>query len=319
MTPLSKEEIELKKYEAKLSLIKKGIFGLIGTVAAALIAGSFTVYSSYQESKSRIVLEETRARNELKLKTIQVELEFVGQFIDHALKKDVNERLRFSEYLSTILMTPEIRQRWAAYHQGLKNLAAERKRLEEQIIAAQKGGDSEREKEIKELGTELNRFRAQMAPSPTGVEYLTTKNAKKLYLCEDRKPQTYTVNDFEEKIINGNNVVIDKATGLMWQQSGAKECMNYVDARSYIAQLNRDNFAGYSDWRFPTLKEAITLLNQEKSSDGLFIDSKLDKTQKLIWTSDPNGPSSTWVVYFDLGSCGNLDFGNDSGYVRAAR
>ncbi|MCB9501891.1 MAG: DUF1566 domain-containing protein [Deferribacteres bacterium] len=32
----------------------------------------------------------------------------------------------------------------------------------------------------------------------------------------------------------------------------------------YIDSLNKANFAGYSDWRLPTLEEAMTLMEPEK-------------------------------------------------------
>ncbi len=150
--------------------------------------------------------------------------------------------------------------------------------------------------------------------------YLTVKEAERLHLDEDWKPRVYTVNKFEKKLVGKDIIVKDNATGLTWEQSGAKERMFYDEAKMYIAQLNRDKFADFSDWRLPTLSEAITLLKQEKADDGLYTDTKFfDKTQKWIWTSDLSGASVAWVVYFSNGGCCYDDFFSFSYYVRAVR
>ena len=56
---------------------------------------------------------------------------------------------------------------------------------------------------------------------------------------------------------SGKKLVIDHATGLMWQQGGSPKEMDYADAARYIRDLNNQKFAGYSDWRLPTLEEAM--------------------------------------------------------------
>jgi len=63
-------------------------------------------------------------------------------------------------------------------------------------------------------------------------------------------------NKYEAKTINGENVVIDNATGLMWHQSGSEKYMSYTKAKKWIDELNRRSYAGYRDWRLPTLEEA---------------------------------------------------------------
>ncbi|MCH8128131.1 DUF1566 domain-containing protein [candidate division KSB1 bacterium] len=78
------------------------------------------------------------------------------------------------------------------------------------------------------------------------------------------------------------------------------------------------NCADFSDWRLPTLAEAMTLMEPVKKNEGLFIDSIFDPQQRWIWTSDKQSASGAWVVDFNFGGCTNypLDDGND---VRAVR
>ncbi|ODS31799.1 MAG: hypothetical protein SCARUB_03085 [Candidatus Scalindua rubra] len=98
-------------------------------------------------------------------------------------------------------------------------------------------------------------------------------------------------------------VVFDRASGLMWQQSGSYKDMAYKKAKSYIMALNRQSFTGYSDWRLPTLEEAISLMEPTEKVDGLYIDPVFDKEQQWIWTSDQDNASSAWVVIFFDGGC----------------
>ena len=118
------------------------------------------------------------------------------------------------------------------------------------------------------------------------------------------------------KTINHDNVVIDEATGLMWQQSGSSRYMTYDKLKAYIDQLNRNKFAGFDDWRLPTLEEAMSLIEPEKKGNELYIDPVFDANQQWIWTSDQLRASVAWIVYFIVGLC--LDFAiSDS--VRAVR
>jgi hypothetical protein len=64
-------------------------------------------------------------------------------------------------------------------------------------------------------------------------------------------------NDFE--IIN-NRVVYDKASRLMWQRGGSEKYLFVDQTQDYIDSLNRVGFAGYRDWRLPTLEEAMSLM-----------------------------------------------------------
>ncbi len=118
---------------------------------------------------------------------------------------------------------------------------------------------------------------------------------------------------------NDEPLVVDDATGLMWQQAGSAEYMVYEDAKKYIEKLNREKFAGYSDWRLPTLEEAMSLMEPGKNKEGLYIDPVFDKEKRWIWTADQSSASVAWVVNFTNGYCNDLRVGTDAIYVRAVR
>ena len=128
-------------------------------------------------------------------------------------------------------------------------------------------------------------------------------------------------NDFQ--LQNDVKVIFDHASGLMWQQSGSAKDISYDDAKKYVAQLNSDQFAGYIDWRMPTLEEAMSLMEPTGKSSGIYIDPVFDNTQRWIWTSDMNNVSLAWLVNYVSGNC--YTYPNDyfdftsGGYVRAVR
>lgn len=113
-------------------------------------------------------------------------------------------------------------------------------------------------------------------------------------------------------------VVIDRATGLMWQQSGSPKSMSYENAKAYVTQLNKEGFAGFNNWRLPTLEEAMSLMEPKQLNGDFYIDSKFDETQSWIWTADTYSAGRAWSVYFSYGHCFHGGIGS-SVFVRAVR
>lgn len=124
------------------------------------------------------------------------------------------------------------------------------------------------------------------------------------------------------KPIKDGKVIFDEATGLMWQQSGSDKYLNFDAAKKYIKNLNKSKFDGYTDWRLPTLEEAMSLMEPIRST-GLFINSIFNNNQRWIWTSDKVlGENSRWFVDFSNGECNyskNYNITIDIQYIRAVQ
>ncbi len=120
------------------------------------------------------------------------------------------------------------------------------------------------------------------------------------------------VNDFQRK----GQVIFDATTGLTWQQSGSPASMIFEKTQAYIEALNKKEFAGYADWRLPTLEEAMSLMASKENKHGLHIDAIFDQKKKWIWTADKRSASASWFVGFSDGFCGSYVFNL---YVRAVR
>ncbi|MCK6558708.1 TIR domain-containing protein [bacterium] len=118
---------------------------------------------------------------------------------------------------------------------------------------------------------------------------------------------------------NNAKLVFDRATSLIWQQAGSEKLIVFEEARQYLEQLNRDRFGGYSDWRLPTLEEAISLMEPTKKNGGLHIDPEFDGTQRWIRTADVPVLGEARDANFNEGRCNNNSIATTNYYIRAVR
>ncbi len=92
--------------------------------------------------------------------------------------------------------------------------------------------------------------------------------------------------NYEVNTIKGEKVVIDYTTGLMWHQSGAHNNLSWKRAKKWVGELNEQAYAGFTDWRLPTLEEAVSLIESSENNGNQYINSVFDKSQWSIWTCD---------------------------------
>lgn len=133
---------------------------------------------------------------------------------------------------------------------------------------------------------------------------------------------------------NGDGTITDRATGLMWLKGGSSVTLEYGDAEAYLKRINREKFAGNSDWRLPTLEELASILRNNGGS-GSYTTPVFDAQQKRCWTADFKKVDPVWsVVFFVDFASGSIDGGewnprsytslqiklrNSYSYVRAVR
>ncbi len=114
--------------------------------------------------------------------------------------------------------------------------------------------------------------------------------------------------------------MIDHSTGLMWQQSSVSpRFLCFAQLEEYVDEMNQKQFAGFSDWRLPTLEEVMSLMECERKKGGFYIDSFFDHKILWTWTADMSStPSHCWIADFFNGRCGELHVAN-YGSVRLVR
>ncbi|OON92343.1 MAG: hypothetical protein ATN34_02575 [Epulopiscium sp. Nele67-Bin002] len=59
---------------------------------------------------------------------------------------------------------------------------------------------------------------------------------------------------------NGDGTISDNVTGLMWKQDPGEK-MTWPEAIVQLKKMNQQEFAGFSDWRIPSIKEVFSLVD----------------------------------------------------------
>jgi len=240
--------------------------------------------------------------------------------------REAEQQVREKEKLLQAAIAPSQWQKLQADYQRaqteLKN--------KEQVVA-------QKATEVAALQKEVERLRALVpAPKPAqalkpnlklrsepiaklSVEEVTPMLiAKKFYDKNYNASGKGPAHQYESLERGGEKLVVDHATELTWQRSGSAKAITYEKAEQYVRDLNKNRFAGYEDWRLPTLEEAMSLMERETKNGDLYIAAEFDNTQRWIWTADKPGTGRAWVVFFNTGYCYHGPVGYN-GHVRAVR
>jgi len=123
-----------------------------------------------------------------------------------------------------------------------------------------------------------------------------------------------------------NGVLLDQKTGLVWQKGDSYhdlgKGMDWYKALEYVSKKNAEEFAGYRNWRLPTLKELNAIWDSKRptvSKDGEPIGlskSFNEGGSYYLWTADERGLDHAWYFglgakenYFNLKDLGDLEQG----------
>ena len=82
---------------------------------------------------------------------------------------------------------------------------------------------------------------------------------------------------FENEFVDSGDplTLIDQKTALMWQRGGLDISSSRTMQRE-IGELNGRGFAGFSDWRLPTMEEAMSLMEPEKNQKDVYLSPTLE-------------------------------------------
>ena len=143
----------------------------------------------------------------------------------------------------------------------------------------------------------------------------------------------YTINPMSYTPDNTVGAVTDINTGLMWQKcsvgqnndlgcSGTATTSTWDQAQTICGNLS---LGGYSDWRLPSKRELITIVDYGVAYPGPTIEqayfpSTVAGNASLYWTSTPYAGNATdaWYTSFDYGSVYHSNKATNY-YVRCVR
>ncbi|MBO4700000.1 DUF1566 domain-containing protein [bacterium] len=122
---------------------------------------------------------------------------------------------------------------------------------------------------------------------------------------------------FEVTTVNGDVIVTDTKTGLVWQKT-YETGKNWQAALDYCENLT---YAGYSDWRLPNKNELASLVNYEKSYPASDFPDMPSEPSEYFWSSSTRVYSTgdAWGVSFYYGVVYGYDKPSNVGYVRCVR
>lgn len=127
--------------------------------------------------------------------------------------------------------------------------------------------------------------------APTKVKYVDIEQVVKIknFFDKEINEKGSITNDF---IDNDDGTITDRATGLMWEKNGSGKELSYKQAKAYVNGLNESKFAGYGDWRFPTIEELYTIL-AIKQYDGRYCYPIFECHSPLFWSGDTGDMGSS--------------------------
>lgn len=143
-----------------------------------------------------------------------------------------------------------------------------------------------------------NRIVLPHEPAEMGEEDVVTLVQRFNFADQERNPK----GQFAKALVDNHDglTVSDRVTGLMWQRGGI-DIMSHRSMRRAIDRINATRFAGYADWRLPSLAEALSLLEPEKSAADQYLHGCFSGEQPFVFVDATRKPGGQWFVDFKQG------------------
>jgi hypothetical protein len=111
-----------------------------------------------------------------------------------------------------------------------------------------------------------------------------------------------TGGSFENNLVScgKKGVIVDQRTALMWQTHGL-EISSLRTMNRMVEELNEKGFAGFNDWRLPSIEEAMSLMDQEANFKDIHLQDCFSKEQPFIFVAAQRKPGGCWFVDYKHG------------------
>ena len=116
-------------------------------------------------------------------------------------------------------------------------------------------------------------------------------------------------------IDNKNGTITDISTGLMWKQDEENGKYTFEEANEI-----KSDFAGYNDWRVPTIQELFSLIDTDRLEAYKYqLDPLFNCESSWFWSSSASAVlDCMWFVAVTYGTV-NLNYHHGLGGVRLVR
>lgn len=112
------------------------------------------------------------------------------------------------------------------------------------------------------------------------------------------RPNEYGPGEFVD---NNDNTVTDRASGLVWEKYGSRYPLTWDRAHAHVDRLNRNQYAGRTDWRLPTIDELTTLFTGRTEPGDFCLESAFDPRKARLWSADTKAFTAAWYADAELG------------------
>jgi TRAP transporter TAXI family solute receptor len=145
------------------------------------------------------------------------------------------------------------------------------------------------------------RIHLRSQPKKLSIDDIKSMLSKYNFYDKDFNPEGSFANYFED---NRDGTVTDRLTGLMWLLEAPMmelEPSTIWHPEEFLEILNKKRFAGYSDWRLPTIEELASLMCSRKEN-GLHLAPAFSlKQSRFYYSGDTRNARSYWIADLGLG------------------
>ncbi len=107
---------------------------------------------------------------------------------------------------------------------------------------------------------------------------------------------------FDNELVDNDDglTVSDLKTGLMWQRGGL-DINSIRSMQRTVGSFAEEGWAGFNNWRLPTLEEALSLMEREMNAKGVHLNNCFSKEQPFIFVAAKRKPGGYWFVDYKQG------------------
>ncbi len=174
-------------------------------------------------------------------------------------------------------------------------------------------------------------------PKPAPIISSLQQKFEKFFTPQKLQKPIQIVSTTQQKIgkfIVEDGIATDTKTGLTWLRFaygqqwengtvvGDAKKLIWDDAMNISRVFNQHGYAGYNDWRVPTIDELKTLIDKAKGTKGNYIDADIfPKNDLRFWSClpDANGGNYAWGINFSEGNSSSSHKNYFGGSVRLVR